>query len=158
MWVRFLQARPELCTCGLSGEGGDCKPPVCRFESCHVLQIVVDMQLYMMYNYVLVSWESFLKVHSKSSVETAACGILRELALRLIGDVSVGIVIIWHMGLLTTFARFVYRFRTLAFHVSKTGSIPVPSTINFADVSHGLDHAWVTMYIIAVILDYPAWA
>ena len=25
-------------------------------------------------------------------------------------------------------ARFVYRFRTLAFHVSKTGSIPVPST------------------------------
>ena len=26
-------------------------------------------------------------------------------------------------------ARFVYRFRTLAFHVSKTGSIPVPSTI-----------------------------
>ncbi len=26
------------------------------------------------------------------------------------------------------FARFVYRFRTLAFHVSKTGSIPVPCT------------------------------
>ena len=27
------------------------------------------------------------------------------------------------------YARFVYRFRTLAFHVSKTGSIPVPCTI-----------------------------
>ena len=29
----------------------------------------------------------------------------------------------------TIFAGIVYRFRTLAFHVSKTGSIPVPSTI-----------------------------
>lgn len=28
----------------------------------------------------------------------------------------------------SNFARFVYRFRTLAFHVSKTGSIPVPCT------------------------------
>ena len=27
------------------------------------------------------------------------------------------------------FARLVYRFRTLAFHAGKTGSIPVPSTI-----------------------------
>ena len=33
------------------------------------------------------------------------------------------------LSLGTMFARFVYRFRTLAFHVSKTGSIPVPSTI-----------------------------
>jgi hypothetical protein len=35
---------------------------------------------------------------------------------------------IW--GFLYTFARFVYRFRTPAFHVGKTGSIPVPCTIN----------------------------
>ena len=29
-----------------------------------------------------------------------------------------------------TFARFVYRFRTPAFHVGKTGSIPVSCTIS----------------------------
>ena len=33
------------------------------------------------------------------------------------------------LSLGTKFARFVYRFRTPAFHVGKTGSIPVPSTI-----------------------------
>lgn len=112
------------------GQATDCKPVSSKFDSCRLLQKVVDIFSLLMQNYVLVgcSLRSYLQVLSESYVKSG------HEAQKV--DCHCKSLVTPTLSLADTrfnnchFAPFVYRLGHCPFTAGRRGSIPPRSTIS----------------------------